>query len=258
MIAPTGQDIPLHPLQRWYRTPLGRDVARLEGDCVERLLRNTFGYYLVQLGATESFACALEASRIRHRILVAFDQPATLAKRTCGTQVFAYANQLPLASDSVDALLLPHTLDFCEDPKSVLSEVERVLIPEGRVIIIGFNAMSLWGVGRLLARRKAGMPWCGRFHTASQVEDWLSALGCDREVREFALFCPPFGRTLGIRCTPFDAVGRRFWPIFGGIYVIRAVKRVSTLTPLKPLRTRPAALLAGGAVRPSTRRAGHA
>ena len=69
--------------------------------------------------------------------------------------------RLPLASDRLDAVLLPHTLDFVPDPRQVLREVERVLIPEGRVVILGFNALSSWGLVRLLYRGGGASPGAG-------------------------------------------------------------------------------------------------
>jgi SAM-dependent methyltransferase len=241
-------------LQEWYRSPLGGEVARIECASVQRLLANTFGYYLIQVGVIESFREALVTSRIRHRI----ELPGERLDGLLAPAVVGLPTELPLASDSIDAVLLPHTLDYCDQPRRVLAEVERVLIPEGRVVIVGFNALSVWGLRRLLWRSRGRMPWCGYFRFTSQVEDWLSDLGFDIEARDSMLFCAPFGPRLGARCAAIDEIGRRLWPILGGIYVIRAVKRVATLTPLKPLRSGRRVLLAGGAVRPTTRDNGHA
>ncbi|EXJ16256.1 class I SAM-dependent methyltransferase [Imhoffiella purpurea] len=252
MIVSIHQESPLARLQDWYRTPLGQGVARLECASVQRLLNTTFGYYLVQIGATEAFRDVLAASRIRHRILMPIEPPGT-----AGAQVLGAADQLPFASDSIDAVLLPHTLDFAADPRAVVAEVERVLIPEGRVLVVGFNALSPWGLRRLLWRSKGRMPWCGRFHLSTQVRDLLAEHGCDLECCEYSLFCPPLARFQGGRCSAFDAIGRRFWPALGAVYVIRAVKRVATVTPLRPRLTNPSALLSGRAVRPTTRGTGH-
>ncbi|WP_346014599.1 class I SAM-dependent methyltransferase [Thiocystis violacea] len=234
-------------------------MARLESASIQRLLANTFGYYLVQVGVSDGFDAALASSRIRHRIRLPVASFPECASPACASgSIVGLPAQLPIASDSVDAVLLPHTLDFSPEPRAVLDEVERVLIPEGRVIVVGFNALSAWGVRRLLWRSKGRLPWCGRFYLAWRVEEWLGERGFDIEVREFLMFCPPFGAMVGRRCAALDTLGRRLWPFFGSIYVIRAVKRVATLTPVKPLRAKPSALLAGRAVRPTTRGTGHA
>lgn len=253
MTVRKGPGSPLAELQDWYRLPLGAEVAALESACVQRLLSDTFGYYLVQIGVTESFRDAMASSRIRHRILMPCEQPSGHG----GREIVGLPSRLPLASDSIDALLLPHTLDFSPDPQAVLREAERVLIPEGRVILLGFNALSAWGLWSLLHGSGTQVPWCGHFRTAFQIEVWLSMLGFDIERREHIMFRPPFRRALGPSCAAFDTLGRRLWPILGGVYLIRAVKRVATLTPLRPAWGR-RSLLRGGAAEPTTRRAGHA
>lgn len=249
------QNPPLARLQDWYRSPLGQEVARVECASVQRLIANTFGYYLVQIGVIETFQDALASSRIRHRVLIASEPSAAQG----WPQILSRTDQLPLAADSVDAILLPHTLDFVANPRAVLSEVERVLIPEGRVVILGFNALSAWGARGLLTGRARGRaPWCGRFRTAAQVGKWLSVLGFDIEVCEHMLYRPPFRRAQGAGCDPFESWGLRFLPRLGGVYAIRAVKRVATLTPLKPSWFgRRRAILTGGAMRPTRRGTGH-
>lgn len=253
MIFEPGPVSPLTRLEEWFRSSLGGEVARLECGSVQRLLANTFGYYLVQVGVADPFGEALATSRIRHRIQLPAEPLSVLDRAS----IVGLPHRLPLASDSIDAVLLPHTLDFTPEPKAVLGEVERVLIPEGRVIVVGFNALSPWGLRRLIWRSKGRAPWCGRFHSAARVEAWLTELGFDIEVRELLIFCPPFRSVLGRRCARMESLGRRLWPGLGGVYVIRAVKRVATLTPIKALRAKPSALLTGRAVRPTTRGTGH-
>ncbi len=248
MSACNGAGSPLARLEDWYRSPLGMEVADRETACVEAMLGDVFGYYLVQVGVTERFREALAASRIRHRILM----PCEVPSGQPGIEVVGDPIRLPLASDGVDALLLPHTLDFVPDPRQVLREAERVLIPEGRVFVLGFNALSTWGLRGLVDRRRGRVPWCGRFLTSYRVQDWLSLLGFDVEICEHVVFRPPFGRTRGARSSALDSLGRRIWPGLGAVYVIRAVKRVATLTPLKPSWTARRALLPG-AIEPTTR-----
>jgi SAM-dependent methyltransferase len=254
MSVRTKPGSPLAGLQDWYRSPLGSEVAALESACVKQSLGDTFGYYLVQIGVTESFREAMASSRIRHQILMPCERPSGLG----GREVVGLPSRLPLASDSIDAVFLPHTLDFAPEPKSILREVERVLIPEGRVILLGFNALSAWGLWSLIPGSGRQVPWCGRFRTAWKIEDWLSVLGFDVERREHLMFRPPLRRALGPACASFDTLGRRFWPILGGVYLIRAVKRVSTLTPLRAPWARRRALVRGGAVEPTTRESGRA
>lgn len=249
MSATSAPGSPLSRLEDWYRSPLGVEVAARETACVAAMLGDLFGYYLVQVGVSERFREVLATSRIRHRILMPCRAPSGQA----GLEVVGDPTRLPLTSDGVDALLLPHTLDFAPDPRLVLREAERVLIPEGRVLVVGFNAMSTWGLRGLLHGRGGRVPWCGRFLTPYRVEDWLSLLGFNVELCEQIIFRPPYRRAWHPRLSFLDSLGRRLWPGLGGVYVIRAVKRVSTLTPLKPTWAARRALLPG-AIEPTARR----
>ena len=158
---------------------------------------------------------------------------------------------MPIANDSLDAVLLPHTLEFAADPRQVLREAERVLIPEGRLLILGFNALSPWALLRLFRGHR--VPWCGDFLSRYRVTDWLSLLGFDVEQQRMLVFQPPW--SCGGWCSPglLAAAGRRYWPALGGVFAIRAVKRVSTLTPLRPSWKMRRKLLPGGAIEPTTR-----
>lgn len=245
---------PFAGMEEWLRSPIGALVASMECAALKPLLANTFGYYLVQIGIADGLDEALDASRIRHRVRLCSDRSG-VAPPDC---ILGSPMALPIASDSVDAVLLPHTLDFCRDPRAALREVERILIPEGRVILIGFNALSTWGLRRLLWPSRGRAPWCGRFQPLSRVERWLAELGFDIEVQQHLRPCLPLGHLLGRRCTVLEWLGAHLWPALGPIYVVRAVKRVATLTPLKPRLTAPSALLTARAVRPSTRGTGHA
>jgi SAM-dependent methyltransferase len=237
-------------MDTWLSTPLGREVLTLEEECLAGMLRDTFGYYLLQVGWGSQFAAAIDASRIRQRILL----PAVARPRIDGTQVIASPDRLPIAADSVDAVFLPHTLEFSADARQVLRETERVLIPEGRVIVIGFNALSMWGLRRMVPRGRDRVPWRGSFLTPYRVGDWLSLLGFAVEMQEMMMFRPPWRRALLRQFSFLDTLGPRFWPLLGGVYAIRAVKRVSTLTPMRPSwRRRP--VISGGAVEPTARNA---
>lgn len=225
------------------------ELAGQERECLERMLGDVFGYYLLQVGTCANFSEVIGASRIRQRILL----PGALVSQSLGFQVVAAPNRLPIAADSVDAVLLPHTLEFSNDARQVLREAERVLIPEGRLLVFGFNALSLWGAWGLLRRRQGRMPWCGNFLTPFRILDWLSLLGFDIEAQEMMMFRPPWRRALLRQFSFLDTMGRRFWPLLGGVYAIRAVKRVSTLTPLRPLWKSRRPVIAGGAVEPTAR-----
>lgn len=262
---------PLISLDAWYRGPLGRGVAAAEVSCLEDLLEDAFGYFLLQCGAWQPFADALGACRVRHRLLL---QPAAEelgGKRADGLSgavattdaggsgpggalvLRAELTRLPFASDSLDAVVLPHSLDFSPDPHRVLREVERVLIAEGRVFLFGFNPLSAWGVRRVWPRRRGVVPWCGSRLTLFRVCDWLRLVGFHVEVRRMLVFRPPWRRAFSPRLDWVDALGERYWSVLGGVYAVRAVKRLSAVTPLRSSWKPWPSFLPGQAVKPTAR-----
>lgn len=238
-------------LERWFSRSPGRDLLRQEQVSLEAVLSRLFGYYLLQVGFPVFQITPGLAGRIRSVVLLMPELPTrpTPPGWVCGNPL-----QLPVASDSVDAVLLQHTLDFSVNPRQLLREAERVLVPEGRLIIVGFNPWSLWGGWRLFLRSAGGVPWCGHFLSQHRLHDWLSLLGFDLEETKSLMFKPPIRQpVLTTRLQWLEEFGTRGWPLLGGVYIIQAVKRVSTLAPLKPYWTLRRALLGGPGIEPTTR-----
>ena len=160
------------------------------------------------------------------------------------SQLQLAAQQVDEALDRLESVLQQRTalgldvhlqqeLATLQADNEALRETERVLVPEGHVIVAGYNAIGLMGAWNLLRRR--GAPWNGRFHTASRVRDWLSVLGFDTVASEGCFFRPPLrsGRIMR-RLEVFETAGPRFWPRLCGTWFLVARKRTATLTPLRP------------------------
>jgi SAM-dependent methyltransferase len=125
-------------------------------------------------------------------------------------------------------------LEFSSAPHQILREVERVLMPEGNLIISGFNPISLWGLNRRL-RKPQGYPWCGEFIGLARLKDWLALLGFEVVGGRFSIYAPPFQHSKWLeRCAFMEAAGDRWWAVSGGVYFVHAVKRVPGMRLLKP------------------------
>ena len=239
-------------LRAWFSTTPGRELFAIEQSALDDLLEECFGHYLLQLGNLGLELEPLNTHRIKYRLLQVPSQ-----KDVAGGPgvIVADPHHLPVAPDSIDVVLLNHTLDFSRDPHQLLREVERVLIPEGHVIIVGFNPWSLWGLWQLFRLRSDRVPWCGHFLSAWRVHDWLSLLGFQHKTERSLMFRPPLQRSgLMQRLDFLERVGGRFWPPLAGVYMILAVKRVSRLTPIKPAwKLRPRSIR-GQVVEPTTNR----
>lgn len=226
-------------LEQWYRTPLGSRIVAEERRLLEEHLPRLFGYTLLQIGASSLFD-GYPCSPINQKIVIGE-----------GGGIDALPEAIPIQSDSVDLVILPHAIELSADPHQLLREVERVLIPEGHLLVFGFNPWSFWGARRLLSSRGKELPWSLRYHSLGKVSDWLSLLGFESLHSHYHLFMPPFHH-LSLP-EGGESIFKRYFPRLGGGYCLLVRKRVSTLTPIKPAwgkRNRVAGLgLNGSAVR---------
>jgi SAM-dependent methyltransferase len=211
-------------LAEWFATPQGRYVLDWELAQFALATDDVFGYRAVQAGLP-GFDF-LQGNRIPFRVTAALEP---------GGALVADPLQLPLAGQSVDLVVLPHVLESISDPHLVLREVERVLIPEGQVVISGFNTLSLWRLRQAFTWGNPGAPWDGRFIGLLRLKDWLHLLGFELNGGRLGCYAPPFrsAEWLG-RFEFMEQAGARWWPIAGGVYVVRAVKRVHGMRIITP------------------------
>jgi SAM-dependent methyltransferase len=215
----------------WFQTALGKRLLNEEAEILQQILPHLFGYHLLQIG-TLGHGRLLESSRIMHRCILSRSHANTI--RQPYSSVYALADNLPFAQDSLDVVVLPHVLEFEPNPHEILREVERVLIAEGHVVILGFNPVSLWGIWRWFARRDSA-PWNGRFLPLLRLKDWLALLGFDLKKVNSFFYALPFQNDRLKNYTQFlETIGTRWLDRFGAVYVVVAKKRVATITPIKP------------------------
>jgi SAM-dependent methyltransferase len=220
----------------WAATVAGAHALSWQQLQIDDWVSDVFGYHAVQLGMPE--LQALRHNRMPHRWLVS---SASLEAQTPSVgitpQVCAEFHALPFESNSLDLVVMPHTLETCADPHLALREAERVLRPEGRLVITGFNPASVWGaVGRFrrISRQGAngavkgsvlaGVPdWVGYW----RLRDWLRLLSFEVEGGRFGCYAPPVASTSWLeRLRWMEPLGDRWWPVLGGVYAVMAIKRV--------------------------------
>ncbi len=195
---------------------------------------DVFGFHALQLGLPQ--LDALDANRMPHRWL------ATETVHEKAALVTSFA-ALPFPANSLDLVVLPHSLELTADPHATLREVERVLVPDGRVVIFGLNPMSLWGFRQHRAHlyRRFGwnhmfLPEAGEFIGYLRMRDWLRLLGLEIESGQFGCYRPAMASSKWLaRFAWMDQAGQRWWPILGAVYCLTAVKRVHGMTLLNPV-----------------------
>ena len=260
-------------LEPWLETAAGRYVRQWEQSRFDDLTADIFGFNALQIGLPQ--VAALQASRMPHKWLsdsvvlhrvddatngwqralapataacdggrtllaggaLASDRHSPRATPDMPVSVVLDYAELPFASQSLDLVVLPHVLEFAAEPHQVLREVERVLIPEGQLIVCGFNPASLWGARQLGGRLTGAhfLPVGGEFISLPRIKDWLKLLNMEVNRGHFGCYAPPCTTETWLdRYAFMEKAGNRWWPYFGAVYMLQAIKRVKGMRLIGP------------------------
>lgn len=217
-------------LELWQQSPRGQRL--LARECVElqRRLPDLFGRHLLQVGSWGARGELLGGCQMLHRAVL-----GTVAG--AHGQARVRPDCLPLPDKSVDALLLSHVLDFAESPQAVLRESNRVLTERGRLIVLGFNPVSVWGLRQRLGLHDRAFPAAARFIRSGRLCDWLELL--DFEVTEIV---------------PLSLAQTQGLSLLAGAYLLFAKKRVIPLSLIGRPRRSIVRPLIGSAALPGAHR----
>jgi SAM-dependent methyltransferase len=243
----------------WWKTPAGRYLLEWEHQWFGSAVVDVFGFHALQMGMPA--LDALQANRMPHRWLACATEgrqgtgvPGPIAAngglpaQTVVTAVVSATqaravnlhcefDALPFASQSLDLVVMPHALELARDPHLTLREVERVLVPEGRLMITAFNPASVWAL-RTQSRRGGGGAsvgagdgphWPPRADMIGfrRLRDWLRLLSFEVEAARFGCFGPRVDTLMWQQRWSFlEPIGQRWWPVLGAVYGLTAVKRV--------------------------------
>jgi len=213
-------------MEGWLETPLGKALVESERKVLEPILARIFGYHFLQIGV--SARSLLDESPVGHRFL--FVPEAHTDQR----HAIASSEALPLQSDSVDAVLIHHALDYTPDSHRLLREASRVLMPGGKLLIAGFNPLSTWGMRRYFRIGNA-LPWSARFISRNRVCDWLKLLEFSIDRIAYCGYMLPFTHPRMVQFAPaMEKFGLHSTMPLGAAYVIVACKQVMPVTPITP------------------------
>ncbi len=259
-------------MQSWLETPPGEYLLAWERAQFDAVVADIFGYHALQLGLAP--LPALQANRMPHRWLAvptpgnSLDSVSSVTSDAINQALQPVADlvtdfaALPFFENSLDLLVLPHSLELSPDPHATLREAQRVLVPEGKLVVCGFNPMSLWGLKqarahlyRRLSRTVSGesgteatsqtptggslgtlfLPEAGEFLGHRRMKDWLRLLNFEIESDQFGCYRPAVRSDKWLqRFAWMDKAGARYWPILGAVYMVVAVKRVHGMRLLSP------------------------
>ena len=209
----------------WLSTPQGRYVMTWEQNKIDAVVDDLFGYNALQVGLPQFQLLA--HNRIPLRQIVG---------EYGAVDVLCDLRELPFAANSVDLVVMPHVLEFHEDPHQILREVERIMIPDGQLVVTGFNPISLWGLrGKLPRSFSREFPMNGEYISVLRLKDWLQLLNFEVDRGCFGCYAPPCRQDKWIkRWHVMESAGDRWWSFAGGVYLLRAVKKVKGMRLIMP------------------------
>jgi SAM-dependent methyltransferase len=226
----------------------GRYMLAWEQRQLDAAVVDIFGYHALQLGLPQidglhenrmPLRCIAldgssgEARWIEKRLACAtpmaddFPDPGLGGRRAVA--LVTRFDELPFAAQSIDLLVLPHVLDFAQEPHRVLREIDRVLVPEGQIVITGFNPASLWGTRHWMGRLglRPFLPPASQMIALPRLKDWLKLLSFEVNRGRFGCYVPPVRSESWIaRWSFMEKAGDRWWPVLGSVYTLTAIKRV--------------------------------
>lgn len=214
-------------------SPPGRYVLDWEQHMLDQTVADIFGYHALQLGMAQLDALRENRMPLRCVALECIDgKPAWAEQDIGGRREFALVtsfDELPFSSQSIDLLVLPHVLEFANEPHRVLREVDRVLVAEGHLVISGFNPASLWGARSWLQRigLRPYLPASSQLIALPRLKDWLKLLSFEANRGRFGCYAPWARSDAWLaRWSFMEKAGDRWWPVLGSVYALTAVKRV--------------------------------
>ena len=208
----------------WLTSPQGLYVMTWEHNKIDAVVDDLFGYNALQIGLPQFHLLANNRMPLRQ-----------IAGESGAVNVVCDLRELPFPANSIDLIVMPHVLEFHEDPHQILREVERILIPDGQLVITGFNPLSLWGLRRKLPKCPGGFPMNGNYISVLRLRDWLQLLSFEVDRGNFGCYAPPFHQERWLnRCHFMEIAGDRWWSFAGGVYLLRAIKRIHGMRLIMP------------------------
>ncbi len=221
----------LEQFDRWLTDRPGSDLAQLEAREIARLLPDRYFPVAVQFGGLN--ASVLDSISSRRKIRMAVPGAGGDNVVTCDFR------SLPFGHRSIDLALLPHTLDYVDDPHALLRELTQAMVPDGHILVSGFQPFSIWGARKWLRYPSEKMPWSGRFFSTARIQDWLSLMGYGVRGGRLLMYRPPVAHhKLFDRLSFMEKAGDRWWPMLGAVYLIHAQLETMRVIPAVPAAKR--------------------
>jgi SAM-dependent methyltransferase len=209
-------------LRDFYASPLGQLARRIVTRRIRARWDNVSGMDVIGLGYASPYLRIFNGEARMTAALMPRQQGVLQWPREGPYRsALVPETELPIRDTSVDRALVVHGLEHVEARGAYLREIWRVLMPQGRVIIVAPNRRGAWS-------KFESTPFGhGRPYSVRQIEKLLRDAMLEPVGVTPCLFAPPFqARALRAAALPWERVGARLWPVFSGVIIVEAIKQV--------------------------------
>lgn len=240
----------------WLNSAYGRDFYNTEINLLKANLGNIFGFHVLQIGSSELNYLELlsDKLKINHKLVLVDHKLSNNISNTISI-LNSKDNYIALDTQSIDAVIISHGLEFSQDPHGLLREVDRVLLPEGHLIILGFNPWSLWGLRKSLSfktdNKQRSFPWDTKLDTKDinniechestskwlscyRVCDWLNLLNYSISFKKHYFYQPCIDNQNILNYTKFFNQIGEIIPIGAAGFCIIATKKQEACELVRP------------------------
>ncbi|WP_252179958.1 methyltransferase domain-containing protein [Endozoicomonas sp. 4G] len=219
----------LRALQEWMNSGAGEFLLQAERSHIEHELKYIFGYHAVELSVSPTVTL-LSGSQVNRNF-----QFHPLSTEPAPSLMMDL-NHWPVAPGSLDLVLLHHMLEVSDRPHRLLSEAGHTIIPGGKMMVVGFNPLSLCNIKRVMFPGYRKLFSGVQFISPSRMRDWLTLLGFSVEKVLYGGYLLPSGPSaMGLKSELIEQRCRNWMLPFGSFYIIVATREVPGMTPVKPV-----------------------
>ncbi len=209
-------------LRDFYASPLGQLARRIIARRIRDRWNNVAGMDVIGLGYASPYLRIFNGeARITAALMPQAQGVVQWPREGPYRSGLVPETQLPLRDMSAECVLVVHGLEHVEARQAYLREIWRVLMPQGRVILVVPNRRGAW------ARLETTPFGHGRPYSVGQIESALRDALLEPVGVTPCLFAPPLrAKALPSAALAWERFGSRLWPAFSGVIIVEAIKRV--------------------------------
>src|SRR5258706_12298363 len=216
-------------LRDFYASPLGQVARRIIARRIRARWDNVAGMHVIGLGYAPPYLRIFNGeAQATAALMPAAQGVVQWPHEGRYRSALVPETKLPMRDMSAERVLVVHGLEHVEDRHAYLREIWRVLMPQGRVIMVVPNRRGAW------ARLETTPFGHGRPYSLTQIEKLLRDALLEPVGVTPCLFWPPFrARALPSAALAWERIGVRLWPAFSGVIIVEAIKQVYAAFPVK-------------------------